>query len=41
MKYGMSEELGPLVYATSDSEVFMGKEMGHGKSYSTGNNLSS
>jgi len=34
MKYGMSEELGPLVYATSDSEVFMGKEMGHGKSYS-------
>ncbi len=34
MKYGMSEEIGPLVYAQSDSETFMGKEIGHGKNYS-------
>ena len=34
MKYGMSEELGPISYSASDSEVFIGKDMGHVKDYS-------
>lgn len=34
-KYGMSEALGPVVYATSDSdEVFLGRDLGHSRNYS-------
>lgn len=34
MEYGMSESMGPMVYGTSNSEVFIGKEMNHIKDYS-------
>ncbi len=34
-KYGMSEELGPIVFGTSDSgEVFLGRDLGHTRNYS-------
>ncbi len=33
-KYGMSEELGPITFGSSDGEVFLGKEFGHNKTYS-------
>ncbi len=32
-KYGMSDEIGP-VYLASEEEVFVGREIGHGKPYS-------
>ena len=34
-KYGMSSELGPIVYGSSDSdEVFLGRDFGHTRNYS-------
>ncbi len=33
-KYGMSEKLGPITYGSSNGEVFLGKELGHNKTYS-------
>ena len=33
-KYGMSEKLGPITYGSNNSEVFLGKEFGHNKTYS-------
>ena len=29
VKYGMSEELGPILYANSNDEVFLGRDYGH------------
>ena len=34
MKYGMSDQLGPITYGTDDSNPFLGKEMGHVSNYS-------
>lgn len=33
-KYGFSSKLGPIVYGEAQSEVFLGKDMGHQKNYS-------
>ena len=33
-QYGMSDSLGPIAYSTDDSNVFLGKELGHSKNYS-------
>ena len=33
-KYGMSEELGPVVYNDENNEVFLGKDYGHVNNYS-------
>ena len=33
-KYGMSDELGPVCYADSNDQVFLGKDYGHSKNYS-------
>ena len=33
-KYGMSEELGPVVYSDDNNEVFLGKDYGHVNNYS-------
>ncbi len=33
-KYGMSSKLGPITFGESSDEVFIGREMGHTKSYS-------
>lgn len=33
-KYGMSDELGPIVYGSNNDEVFIGRDMGHVKDYS-------
>lgn len=33
-KYGFSEELGMINYATSDDEVFIGRDIGHTKNFS-------
>ena len=33
-KYGISEKLGPMTYGSSNGEVFLGKELGHNKTYS-------
>ena len=33
-KFGMSDVLGPIVYNSEDDEVFIGRDMGHVKSYS-------
>ncbi len=33
-KYGMSDNLGPVCYADSNNEVFLGKDYGHAKNYS-------
>ena len=34
-KYGMSDELGPIMFGTSDSnEVFLGRDFGHTRNYS-------
>ncbi len=33
-KYGMSDELGPICYGQSNSEVFLGRDMGHSRDYS-------
>lgn len=33
-KYGMSEELGPVVYTDENNEVFLGKDYGHVNNYS-------
>lgn len=30
-QYGMSDTLGPIAYSTDDSNVFLGKELGHSK----------
>ena len=32
--YGMSEKLGPLSFNDGQEEVFIGRTMGHGRSYS-------
>jgi len=34
VKYGMSETLGPINYGSDQNEVFIGRDMGHTKSYS-------
>lgn len=34
MKYGFSELLGPIVYGTSDHQVFLGKDLNQGRNYS-------
>ncbi len=34
MRYGMSENLGPVVYDSGSGEVFLGRDYGHTKSYS-------
>jgi cell division protease FtsH len=35
VKYGMSENLGPIMYGTSDAnEVFLGRDFGHMRNYS-------
>ncbi len=33
-KYGMSDTLGPVCYADSNNEVFLGRDYGHAKNYS-------
>ncbi len=33
-RFGMSDVLGPIVYDSEDDEVFIGRDMGHVKSYS-------
>lgn len=33
-QYGMSDTLGPIAYSTDDSNVFLGKELGHSQNYS-------
>ena len=33
-KYGMSEELGPIMYGSGNAEPFLGREMGHVQNYS-------
>ena len=33
-KYGMSDELGPVCYAESNDQVFLGRDYGHAKNYS-------
>jgi len=34
VKYGMSDELGPVRFGTSDDAVFMGRDFGHTRNYS-------
>ena len=34
VKYGMSEELGPINFTSGSNEVFIGRDMGHTKNYS-------
>lgn len=34
VKYGMSKSLGPINYGSDNNEVFIGRDMGHVKSYS-------
>ena len=34
MKYGMSEKLGSVVYGKDNNEVFLGRDLGHSKTYS-------
>ena len=34
MQYGMSEKLGPIVYGTGHTEVFLGKEFSNARNYS-------
>ena len=33
-KYGMSDKLGPMMFGTSNDEVFLGKDFGHTRDYS-------
>ncbi|MBR6531768.1 MAG: ATP-dependent zinc metalloprotease FtsH [Clostridia bacterium] len=33
-KYGMSDDLGPVCYAESNDQVFLGRDYGHAKNYS-------
>ena len=33
-RFGMSEKVGPINYETEDSEVFIGRDLGHMKAYS-------
>ena len=33
-RYGMSEKLGPINYTSGSSEVFLGRDMGHGRDFS-------
>ncbi len=33
-KFGMSDNLGPICYASSNDEVFLGKDFGHSKNFS-------
>ncbi len=33
-RYGFSEKLGPIVYGTNDSEVFLGRDYSQGRNYS-------
>lgn len=33
-KYGMTDELGPIMYGQDDSEPFLGRDMGHIRNYS-------
>jgi cell division protease FtsH len=34
VKYGMSDKVGLINYETQDGEVFLGRDLGHSKSYS-------
>ena len=34
VKYGMSDDLGPVVYDSGNGEVFLGKDYGHVNNYS-------
>jgi cell division protease FtsH len=34
MRYGMSEELGPILYGDDGHEVFLGNDIGHTRNYS-------
>lgn len=33
-KYGMSDKLGPINYTSGEGEVFLGRDMGHGRDFS-------
>ena len=33
-RYGFSEKLGPMVYSNDPGETFLGRDLGHGRSYS-------
>ena len=33
-KYGMSDKLGPIVFGSSNDEVFLGRDFGHTRNYS-------
>lgn len=33
MRYGMSEKLGPILYGDENHDVFLGRDIGHGKNY--------
>ena len=33
MRYGMSEKLGPILYGDENHDVFLGKDIGHGRNY--------
>lgn len=33
MRYGMSEKLGPILYGDESHDVFLGKDIGHGRNY--------
>jgi cell division protease FtsH len=34
MRYGMSDELGPILYGDESHEVFLGNDIGHSRNYS-------
>ncbi|MDR1391901.1 MAG: ATP-dependent zinc metalloprotease FtsH [Clostridiales bacterium] len=34
MKYGMSDELGPMTFGNDQDEIFIGRDFGHSKNYS-------
>ena len=33
-RYGFSEKLGPMIYGSDQEEVFLGRDLGHGRDYS-------
>ena len=34
MRYGMSDKLGPIMFSDDSGEVFLGRDIGHGRNYS-------
>ena len=34
MEYGMSEKLGTISYSSDNNEVFLGRNLGHGRNFS-------